>query len=250
MEERRQPLLWNLVVLVASFGTVITLGISISITIPKDVEVLLGWADTVICLIFFIDFLLMLHWANNKMRYLLTWGWIDLVSSIPLVPAFQLGRVGRIVRILRLFRGVKSTTSLIKDLTSNRRQTATFTILLLAGTTLTFSSIAILIAEKGQGHINTPGKALWWCITTMTTVGYGDIYPQTGVGRVVAAVTMVIGITIFGCLTAVMTSLVLEPTKDAKEPILAKLEKLEKEIAALSGQISALSTKAKSDAPK
>jgi len=121
MEERRQPLLWNLVVLVASFGTVITLGISISIPIPKDVEVLLAWADTAICLIFFIDFLLMLHWANNKMRYLLTWGWIDLVSSIPLVPAFQLGRIGRIVRILRLFRGVKSTTSLIKDFTRNRR---------------------------------------------------------------------------------------------------------------------------------
>jgi hypothetical protein len=59
---------------------------------------------------------------------------------------------------------------------------------------------------------------------------------------------MVIGIAIFRSLTAVMTSLVLEPTMDAKDPILIKLEKLEKEMAALTAQISALSTKAKSDA--
>jgi len=74
MEERHPPLLWNLAVLLTSFGTVITLGLSISVPIPKDVEVLLVWADTAICLVFFVDFLLMLHWANNKWGYLLKWG--------------------------------------------------------------------------------------------------------------------------------------------------------------------------------
>jgi voltage-gated potassium channel len=242
MEERNQPLLWNLTVLVASLGTVIALGLSMSIRIPKDIEVILMWADNAICLVFLIDFLLMLHWANNKVRYFLTWGWIDLLSSIPLLPPLQFARLFRIVRILRLSRSVKSLTSLIQEMGRNRRLTATFTILLLTVATLTFSSIGILIAEKDQGQINTAGKALWWCITTMTTVGYGDIYPKTGLGRVVAGITMVMGITIFGSLTALITSLLIEP-HDANKPVSEKLEKLEKEIAALSGSIILLSQK-------
>jgi len=237
MEERHPPMLWQLVMLMASAITVATLALSISIPLPPGVEVILRWADTTICLFFFLDFWLQLSWATDKKRYLLTWGWIDLLSSIPLLPPLQLGRLARVVRILRLFRGVKSTAVLIQEFTRKRRQTAAYAILLLTGVTITFSSIAILIAEKGQGQINTPGKALWWCLVTITTVGYGDIYPQTGVGRIVAAVTMVMGIAIFGSFTALITSLVIEPGKDTKDPILAKLEKIEAEISRLTSHL-------------
>jgi voltage-gated potassium channel len=184
-----------------------------------------------------LDFLLLLRLAKNKRKYLLTWGWIDLLSSIPLVPTLQLARVFRILRILRLLRGVKSAATLVQELTKSRRQTATFAILLLTGITITFSSIAILIAEKGRGQIDTPGKALWWCIETIATVGYGDVAPQTTLGRIVAGITMIMGIVIFGSLTAVITSLVLEPAKETNDPILAKLDKLEEEIAKLRSRL-------------
>ncbi|PWT79323.1 MAG: hypothetical protein C5B58_13725 [Acidobacteria bacterium] len=233
MEERHPPLLWQLIVLLASALTVATLALSISIPISADVESMLRWADTAVCAVFFIDFLVLLRLARNKKRYLFTWGWIDLLSSIPLIPALQLGRLARILRIFRLFRGVKSAATLIRELTRSRRQTATFAILLLTGMTVTFSSIAILIAEKGRGQIDSPAKAVWWCMETITTVGYGDIAPQTTLGRIVAGITMLMGIAIFGSLTAVITSLVLEPAKETNDPILAKLEKLEAELAKL-----------------
>jgi voltage-gated potassium channel len=237
MEERHPPLLWQLVMLLASLVTVVTLALSISIQLPPDVESMLRWADTAVCGIFLLDFLLLLHLARSKKKYLFTWGWIDLLSSIPLIPALQLGRLARILRILRLLRGVKSAASLLRELTRNRRQTATFVILLLTGMTVSFSSIAILIAEKGRGQIDTPGKALWWCMETIATVGYGDVAPQTTLGRIVAGITMIMGIAIFGSLTAVITSLVLEPAKDANDPILAKLEKIEAELAKLRSRL-------------
>jgi voltage-gated potassium channel len=237
MEERQPPILWQLLMLIVSLLTVGILVLSISVRLPGEVEPILQWADTAVCLVFFVDFLLLLYWAADKKKYLFRWGWIDLLSSIPLIPQLQIGRLARIVRILRLLRGVKSTAALIREFSKNRRQTATFAILLLTGVTITFSSIAILIAEKGQGRINTPGKALWWCLVTITTVGYGDIYPQTGLGRVVAGITMVLGIALFGSFTAVITSLVLEPAKETKDPILAKLQKIEEEIVNLKSRL-------------
>ena len=237
MEERHPPLLWQLVMLLASVITVATLALSISIQLPADIESMLRWADTAVCGIFFIDFLLLLRLAKDKRKYLITWGWIDLISSVPLIPTLQLARFFRILRILRLLRGVKSAATLVRELTRSRRQTATFAILLLTGITLTFSSIAILIAEKGRGQIDTPGKALWWCLVTITTVGYGDVYPVTTLGKVVAGFTMIMGIAIFGSFTAVITSLVLEPAKETKDPILAKLDKIEEELTRLRSRL-------------
>jgi voltage-gated potassium channel len=237
MQERHPPLLWQLVMLLASAITVAMLALSFSIQLTPDVESMLRWADTTVCAVFFADFLLLLYLARDKKKYFFTWGWIDLISSIPLIPALQLGRFFRILRVLRLLRGVKSTASLIQEFTRSRRQTATFAILLLTGITVTFSSIAILIAEKGRGQIDTPGKALWWCMETIATVGYGDVAPQTTLGRIVAGLTMIMGIAIFGSLTAVITSLVLEPAKEANDPILAKLEKIEAELAKLRSRL-------------
>jgi voltage-gated potassium channel len=223
--------------LLASAITVATLALSLSIQLPQDVESMLRWADTAVCGIFFLDFLLLLYLARDKKRYFFTWGWIDLLSSIPLIPALQLGRLARLLRIFRLFRGVKSAAALLRELTRSRRQTATFAVLLLTGMTVTFGSIAILIAEKGRGQIDSPTKALWWCMETITTVGYGDIAPQTTLGRVVAGVTMIMGIGIYGSLTAVITSLVIESPKEANDPILTKLEKIEAELAKLRSRL-------------
>ena len=63
MEERHPPLIWQLVMLLASLVTVATLALSISVQLPPDVESMLRWADTAVCGIFLLDFLLLLHLA-------------------------------------------------------------------------------------------------------------------------------------------------------------------------------------------
>jgi voltage-gated potassium channel len=69
---------------------------------------------------------------------------------------------------------------------------------------LAFGSIAVLEAERHspRGNIRTIGDALWWSFTTMTTVGYGDHAPTTGVGRLIAVGLMLSGIALLGVVTA------------------------------------------------
>ena len=74
------------------------------------------------------------------------------------------------------------------------------------------SSLAILDLERAQPHssINDFGDAVWWSITTVTTVGYGDIYPVTGAGRFVAVALMVGGVSLLGVVTATLASWIVQ----------------------------------------
>ena len=72
---------------------------------------------------------------------------------------------------------------------------------------LCFGSIAILQFEQGPtGTIQSPGDAMWWAIVTVTTVGYGDTYPVSPEGRVLASVLMAAGVGLFGTFTAFIAS--------------------------------------------
>ncbi len=86
------------------------------------------------------------------------------------------------------------------------------------------ASLAILDAERGKpgANIETFGEAVWWACVTITTVGYGDYYPVTGLGRTVAVMLMGVGVGLVGVVTATFSSWVLEKaaarSSDADEP--------------------------------
>lgn len=69
---------------------------------------------------------------------------------------------------------------------------------------LLLGAVAVLDAERGSpgANINTFGDALWWAASTVTTVGYGDRYPVTTEGRVIAVLLMLVGIALVGSITA------------------------------------------------
>lgn len=83
-----------------------------------------------------------------------------------------------------------------------------------------FSSISILSVEKApNSNIKTADDAIWWTMTTITTVGYGDRYPVTLEGRLIGIVLMVSGVGLFGTYTAYIASLFIGEKKEEKEKI-------------------------------
>src|SRR5687768_10012642 len=78
----------------------IMLAASSLLELDEQVLRVLRYADTAVCGLFFLDFLTSLYKAPNKLNYMMAWGWIDLLSSIPTVGPLRLGRLGRIMRIL------------------------------------------------------------------------------------------------------------------------------------------------------
>jgi len=105
----------------------------------------------------------------------------------------------------------------------NRGQYAIFITLLTMLVVLTVSSVLILKFESRSpdANITTGGDALWYAIVTITTVGYGDTYPVTTLGRKVAVVVMFAGVGIIGALASILASiLVPSPKTDGADPIL------------------------------
>ena len=110
--------------------------------------------------------------------------------------------------------GGQAGKDLVLDVLRNRSQYATFITILLAGMVLSTASILILHQESRSpgANITTGGDALWWGIVTITTVGYGDFYPVTTLGRITAVFVMFAGIGIIGALASILASVLVAPT--------------------------------------
>lgn len=198
--------LGNIVILVLSFYVLVVMAIETIFVLPQETSKLLQYIDNLVCLVFLGDFFLRLYSAPSKPEFL-KWGWIDFVSSIPNLDVLRWGRAIRVVRIFRVLRAIRSTKKLSEYLMENQAKSAITTLALFAVLLMIGSSIGILNVEQASNsNIASASDALWWSFVTITTVGYGDFYPVTSWGRIIAAILMTYGIGLFGAFTAYFAS--------------------------------------------
>ena len=201
---------FQLIIIVLSVYVLGSLLVTAFFALPSELMVLLSYIDTAICIVFLVDFVIRFVRAPNKLHFM-KWGWIDLISSIPTLEYARAGRALRLIRLLRVLRAFRSTRILVKHLYARKAQGAIASALIIAILMLLFSSIAILQVETAENsNITTAEDALWWAFVTITTVGYGDKFPVTTEGRIIAMFLMTKGVGLFGIFTAYVASLFVE----------------------------------------
>ncbi len=191
--------------------------------VSPEVNQLLDRVDILVCIIFLTEFAVRFRRAPSKLRFM-KWGWLDLISSIPAIDVLRWGRMARLIRIVRILRAFRSARHLVVFLYRRRTQSLAVTTILTAFILIIFSSVAILAFEdEKESNIRTPFDAVWWAVSTMTTVGYGDRYPITHEGKIVAMLLMVVGVGLFGVLTGLFARLFLESDIKKEDTDIAEL---------------------------
>lgn len=230
----------ELVVLVLSLYSLGALTAELLLPLSPETRHLLDRADDFVCAVFLLDFFVHLALAPSKRDF---WklGWIDLLSSIPQITWLRWGRVFRVFRILRALRSFSAVYAHF----STERAKGTFVIVgLLSMIAVLFATIAVYELERGApgANIHTAGDALWWAFATITTIGYGDHYPVTVTGRVVAVVLVVFGLSFFGTFTAYVASFFLERAQLKEETeiqhLIREVRKLREKVEALEAGLS------------
>lgn len=238
--ERLGPL--QILTLILSVYVLAALLIQATFPLSADTGRLLDAIDFFVCIVFLADFFVRFYRAPSKAKFL-KWGWIDFISSIPMLNMFRVGRVFRIVRIFRILRAFRSTKNLITYFLQYRRVTSVTAVAAMALSLMVFAAIAVLNFEDSpESNIKNISDAVWWAFVTMTTVGYGDKYPLTLEGRIVACILMTAGAGLFATLTGFIASLFVRPETKTTESELARLTE---EVQMLASKVDALTTDAK-----
>ena len=196
----------NILVLVLSVYVLGTLIADTFLKLPTEVSRMIAFTDYIICGFFFLEFCIRFYRADSKLKFM-KWGWIDLIASIPTIDYLRAGRALRLIRLIRVVRAFRSARHLFNHIFRNRAQ-GTFTmVVVVAILVVFFSSIAILQVEDApNSNIKTAEDAFWWAYVTLTTVGYGDKYPVTTEGRIIACALMTAGVGLVGTFAGFVAS--------------------------------------------
>ncbi|MCG8590973.1 MAG: ion transporter [Proteobacteria bacterium] len=214
-------------------GLLVLIAVSVVAVLLESVEGfrarygdVMRWVEWGITGIFTVEYVLRLACVRSRWGYATSFfGVVDLLAIAPtylgwLWPGSQSLLVIRALRLLRLFRVLKlghflsEANLLLTALRSGRRKVSVFlgTVLVIV---LILGSVMYLVEGPEHGFTSIP-RSVYWAVVTVTTVGYGDLAPQTVLGQFIAAIAMVMGYSIIAVPTGIFTAEIMEA---ARRPI-------------------------------
>ncbi|MEZ4722636.1 MAG: ion transporter [Flavobacteriales bacterium] len=185
---------------------------------------LLIYAEYAFTALFTVEFILRLWTSRKPLGYIFSfYGIIDILSILPtylilFVPTSAYLRVIRIFRLMRVFRVLKlarsmrEADSLWNALKASRTKIGVF-LFAVINIAVIMGTIMYIVEGGENGYTSIP-RSIYWAIVTMTTVGFGDIHPHTGMGQFISVVLMILGYGIIAVPTGIVG---VEMVRDSKE---------------------------------
>jgi voltage-gated potassium channel len=178
-------------------------------------------------MIFTIEYILRIYsFPKNKLKYAFRpLMLVDLIVLLPFYLSFfsvdlSFLRTLRVLRIFKLFRLSKFTQfdNIMMSILKEKKEELLYVAISLLILLFTLTPLVYFFESKAQPEVfSSMGAALWWSITTFTTVGYGDMYPITTPGRILTTIVSVLGIAFYAVPGSIFTSALLDKIKENKE---------------------------------
>lgn len=174
------------------------------------------YLEWVFSIFFLIEYILRIYCSPNRWKYILSfWGFIDLLAVMPIfiilfasglqyLFSVRLLRLMRVFRILKLGQHFHAAQHLSRALTASSHKISVF--ILGVFTLVIILGSAMYVIEGGRNGFENIPLSIYWSIVTITTVGYGDIVPQTVLGKVIASFIMLLGYGIIAVPTGIITA--------------------------------------------
>ena len=208
--------LFDLILLIFILFSVLLVALESVSWIDKEYHDVLNITEWLITILFSIEYILIIICFKNPSKYIFSfYGIIDLLSTLPKyisvlfvgtqsLIALRALRLLRVFRILKLTRYIGESNVLLKALRSSRPKILVFMfgVIILC---IIFGTIMYLIESNQSGFTSIP-RSIYWCVVTLTTVGYGDIAPETPLGQFLAAIIMIMGYGIIAVPTGIVSA--------------------------------------------
>ena len=208
--------LFDVVLLITIIASILLVMLESVKSIDNNYHNFLNISEWVITILFSLEYIARILTVKKPLNYVFSfYGIIDLLSTIPkyislifggihALAALRALRLLRVFRILKLARYLGASNNLVNALKASRAKISVFLFAVVI-VAIILGTIMYLIEGEENGFTNIP-KSVYWCIVTLTTVGFGDIAPQTPLGQFIASLVMILGYGIIAVPTGIVSA--------------------------------------------
>ncbi|MCC1484812.1 ion transporter [Winogradskyella immobilis] len=207
---------FDVILLIAIIASIILVMLESVKSFDDKYHNFLNISEWVITILFSLEYIARIVTVKKPFKYIFSfYGIVDFLATIPkylslifagthALVALRALRLLRVFRILKLARYLGASQNLVNALKASKAKISVFLFAVII-TAIILGTIMYLIEGEENGFTNIP-KSVYWCIVTLTTVGFGDITPQTPIGQFIASLVMVLGYGIIAVPTGIVSA--------------------------------------------